>query len=138
MITDSNITIFNRRVTAEGSETLFPTIIRGVTWYYAHKTGGTQYIDNADSYSVRVPINADQSGKTYVDGVTYSSMDDAEAENHWTIQKQDIVVRGELTGKVTDQTELTSATDDIFLVSTFANNTIRGSRRVKHWRIGGE
>jgi len=138
MITDSNITIFNRRRNDAGTEVLTPTVIKNCTWYYKHIVSGSEMMDNADEYSVRIPIDAEfQDGRTYVGPNEYSEMNDEEAANHWTIQKNDLVVRGEFGDTIQQQSVITSQTDDCFIVSTFGNNTWRGSPRVKHWRVGG-
>ena len=64
-------------------------------------------------------------------------MTDEEAAGYWTIQIDDIVLKGEYSSQVTDERELRELTGDLFVVNTFADNTIRGSDAVKHWRIGG-
>lgn len=138
MTTDSNITIYNRRMNEFRNEVLYPTVIKNCTWYYAHIVSGSQMMDNADEYSVRIPIDADFGGKQYIAAHEYAELPDEEAPKYWTISKNDIVVRGEYdTGVIDNQMVLASQTDDIFVVSTYADNTIRGSRKVKHWRVGG-
>ena len=135
MQTNSTITIFNRRLDASGNDVLIPTVSDRASWFYGQGSSKGQYGDNEDSYSVRIPFDADASGKEYIDACQWKNLTDV--SGYWTIQKDDIVVRGEMSGSVTDQTEIMSATDDCFLVNSFANNTIRGSDAVKHWRIGG-
>ena len=137
MQTNSTITIFNRRLDASGKEILIPTVIDKASWYYGRGSSKGQYGDNEDSFSVRIPFNAGTSDKEYIEPWEWKDLTDEQASEHWTIQKDDIVVRGELSGTCEDQTEIMSVTDDCFLVNSFANNTIRGSDAVKHWRIGG-
>lgn len=137
MITNTPITIFNRRLDDQQQEILVPTVIRDASWFYGRRSAGGQYADNEDSYSVRIPFNADTSGKVYIEPWLWKDLEDKDASGYWTIQKDDIVVRGEMTGNQTDQTAITSLTDDCFVVNSLANNTIRGSDAVKHWRIGG-
>lgn len=137
MTTNSTITIFNRRLDDERHEILIPTVIQDASWFYGRRSSGGQYADNEDSYSVRIPFNADTSGKEYIEPWEWKDLTDEQVSGYWTIQKDDIVVRGEMSGNQTDQTAITSQTDDCFVVNTFANNTIRGSDIVKHWRLGG-
>lgn len=137
MITDSIVTIYNRRLTADNEEILIPTVIRDATWFYGRRSSGGQFSDNEDTYSVRIPFDADTSGKTYVEPWEWKNLTDEQASGHWTIQNDDVVVRGEMTEMVSDQTEIMKVTENCFVVNSFANNTIRGSNRVKHWRIGG-
>ena len=137
MTTDSTITIYNRRLNSNDEELLIPTVIRDATWYYGRSSSAGQYSEGQGTFMVRIPYGADTSGKTYVEPWEWKELTDGQASEHWTIQMDDIVVRGELSGTVTDQTDITSTTEDCFVVNAFANNTIRGSDRVKHWRIGG-
>lgn len=137
MITNSKITIFNRRLSEEQGEILIPTVIHDATWYYGRSSSAGQYSEGQGTFKVRIPYGADTSGKSYVEPWEWKDLSDEQAAGCWTIQMDDIVVRGELSGTVTDQTDITSTTEDCFVVNDFANNTIRGSDRVKHWRIGG-
>lgn len=136
MITNALITIFNRK--RRGRESvLIPTVIRDASWFYGRSSSVGQYSEGQGSFKVRIPYGADTSGKTYVEPWEWKDLTDEQASECWTIQMDDIVVRGEMSGTVTDQTDITSATEDCFVVNEFANNTIRGSDLVKHWRIGG-
>lgn len=136
MITNAAITIYNRR--RKGRESvLIPTVISEASWFYGRRAVRGQFIDSDDSYQVRIPYGADTSGKTYVNPAQYAEMADEEAAGYWTIQIDDIVLKGEYSSQVTDERELRELTDDLFVVNTFADNTIRGSDAVKHWRIGG-
>ena len=136
MITNAAITIYNRRRSGRNS-VLIPTVISEASWFYGRRAARGQFIDNEDSYQVRIPYDADTSGKTYVNPAQYASMTDEEAAGYWTIQIDDIVLKGEHTTEVNDDRALRELTDDLFVVNTFADNTIRGSDAVKHWRIGG-
>lgn len=136
MITNAAITIYNRRRSGRNS-VLIPTVISEASWFYGRRAARGQFIDNEDSYKVRIPYGADTSGKTYVNPAQYAVMTDEEAAGYWTIQIDDIVLKGEYTSEVNDDRALRELTDDLFVVNTFADNTIRGSDAVKHWRIGG-
>lgn len=137
MRTDSTITVFNRKRLETGGEFMLPTIINGCTWHYAHIVSGTEYGDNNDEYSVRIPIDADTGGKEYIPPHDYAELGDELVDKYWTLQKNDLVVRGEMADTYEDQTQITSQTDDVFLVSTMADNTFRGNKATKHWRVGG-
>lgn len=143
MITNSTITVFNRRKDDDGKEELVPTVIHGVSWHEAKETsggqGGGRNADNADRFKVRIPVNAKQSGKTYIDSYDYRNMSDYRSSKYWTLQKEDVVIRGAYYHPVAipDSSMLFRMTDEVFLINSYADNTIRGSRAVKHWRIGG-
>jgi len=134
MRTDSTITIFNRKV-VERRERFLPTIISGVTWY-GHSGMGTTN-DSSDSFKVRIPLTSDRSGKDYVDAADFKALTLEETQTRWTIQKGDFVVRGSFDQEISSESDLTSASADVFVVSMYADNTIRGSEQVKHWLIGG-
>jgi hypothetical protein len=136
MITNAAITIYNRRRSGRNS-VLIPTVISEASWFYGRRAVRGQFIDSDDSYQVRIPYGADTSGKTYVNHAQYAAMADEEAAGYWTIQIDDIVLKGRYSSVVTDERELRELTDDLFVVNSFADNTIRGSNAVKHWRIGG-
>lgn len=136
MITNAVITIYNRKRRGRDS-VLIPTVIRDASWFYGRRAAKGQFIDSDDSYQIRIPFGADTSGKAYIDPARYAEMTEEEAEGYWTIQIDDIVLKGEYSSQVTDERELRELTGDLFVVNTFADNTIRGSDAVKHWRIGG-
>ena len=89
-------------------------------------------------------------------------LDDTEVKKHWTIQIGDYVASNALYpseiwkwdsfslcgGHIVDEmrgeplsgdvgTILTKKYGKILIVDSFADNTRRGSRKMKHWRIGG-
>ena len=134
MITNSVITVFNR-LKKDGIETLCPTVIKSASWHDARSSNGGKYGDSADSFSVRIPTDADTSGKVYIDPVSWRL--EGEPTKHWTIQKDDIVIRGEVTDTIQNQAELSRRYVDMFRVTSWADNRVRGSRNMKHWRIGG-
>lgn len=135
MITNAVITIYNRKRRGRNS-VLIPTVIRDASWFYGRRAARGQFIDQDDSYQVRIPYGADTSGKAYVDRADYAELTEEGAAGCWTIQMDDIVLMGEYTETVTDESDLQKLPDR-FVVNSFADNTIRGSDAVKHWRIGG-
>ena len=62
MITNAAITIYNRRRSGRNS-VLIPTVISEASWFYGRRAARGQFIDNEDSYQVRIPYGADTSGK---------------------------------------------------------------------------
>ena len=136
MITNAVITIYNRKRRGRDS-VLIPTVISEASWFYGRRAARGQFIDSDDSYQIRIPYGADTSGKTYIDPARYAAMTEEEAAGYWTIQIDDFVLKGAFDSSVTDERSLRELTGDLFVVNTFADNTIRGSDAVKHWRIGG-
>lgn len=83
-------------------------------------------------------------------------LSDEEAERHWTIQKNAYIVRGQLevAGQwvfdtfsfqhgvilketIEDLAKLRQHDEDFVTITEYADNTLRGTDRTKHWRIGG-
>lgn len=137
MTTNADITIFNRIMDAQSkSYRLIPTTIRGVSLYAASGSSfGSEQSSDSDSYKIRIPIDADTSGKSYIECEAYESLTTEQATWAWTIQKSNLIVLGELSGDYTEQ--LLKKQYDTITVNNFSDNTTRGSKRVRHWRIGG-
>lgn len=136
MLTNANITIMNRK-RRERSEVLMPTVIKNVSWHSVKATASGNMADGKDSVKVRIPIDADFGGKTYIDSIAYESMSEEEAKAHWTLSPNDIVVRGIVDGEDLTQTELLKSNQNVFLINDFSDNTDMGSDAIRHWRIGG-
>lgn len=96
-------------------------------------------------YKIRVPLTAViQDGREYVSDLNYARLNDEEATKHWTIQKGDMIARGEYDGKnfLLHEDELTAYAKeqglDLIHVTEYADDTSGGSLYTRHWRIGGK
>jgi hypothetical protein len=95
------------------------------------------------SYKLRIPVNTlVVEDKAYVDEKVFRAMIDEEAAKHWTLSNGDFVLlAAHMEDKPLTQQELNelsrSVMADMFCIEEYADNTIRGSEAVKHWRIGG-
>lgn len=140
------ITVFNRRLGSDRRDMFFPCSIASASYFEGkssnHDTGGNR--SEKLSYKLRIPYNAiAQDGRTYVSAAAYKLLTADEAIRHWTIQKGDIVLTQEtaLAGPIDEaalQALIRSSCRDAITVTEYADNTIRGTDTVKHWRIGGE
>lgn len=137
MICNANITIVNRKRDDERHEVLMPTIIKRVAWHSSCNAAGGDSASSHDALKVRIPIDADFGGKTYVPRVVYDAMSIEEAKSHWTLAERDIIVRGEMTEEEISQTKLAEQFPELFLINSYSDNTDLGTDRVKHWRVGG-
>lgn len=146
MYVQVTITVFNKRLSADRREVYLPTCISGASYYESKSSGHSTDGAHAESltYKLRIPINAKtQSDRTYASEKAFKAMTEEEARQHWTLQKGDIVLACEpsLADPVDEATvkQLAAANlADVITVKEYADNTIRGSAAVKHWRIGGE
>lgn len=146
MYVQTAITLFNKRLSADRREVYFPTTISGASFFESrsssHSTDGTH--SESLTYKLRIPIDATvQDGKTYLSEMAFKALTAEEAASHWTIQKGDIVLAcaAALTEPV-DEAQLKELAKanlvSVITVKEYADNTIRGSKEVQHWRIGGE
>lgn len=137
MICNASITIVNRKRDDERNEILMPTVIRAVSWHSSNDANGGNSVSSHDAVKVRIPIDADFGGKTYVPRVVYDAMSIEEAEAHWTLAERDIVIRGEVGGEEISQTRLAEQFPELFLINSYSDNTDLGTDRIRHWRVGG-
>lgn len=157
MMTNSDVTIFNLRIGADRREKLCATRILGVSWY---GTKGETVLDtdrkDKAKCVIRIPATATvEAGKQYISEEKYKKLSDEEAERYWTIQKGAYIVRGQyvaagqwlfdtfsfrqgiiLKDTIEELAKLRQHDEDFVTVTEYADNTIRGTDRTKHWRIG--
>lgn len=141
MITNSTITLFNARLDNETRrEKYIPTVIKNVSLALALGASGSyNSMGNTRNARIRIPIDADTDGKSYVDDYTYSQMSDEEASKHWTIQNSDVFVTMEVhpDDEIFDPAILSHLYGHAYSINSYADNTTRGIQSMKHWRIGG-
>lgn len=149
MITNVDaVTVFNGRTDKEKRRKIYiPTVIRGVSYVEGK---GSKVADNGVwsedvQYKIRVPLNAVVKDKReYMRDLNYAKLDNEEAAKYWTIQKGDLVVRGEYAGDGSPlyEDELTAYAKehglDLIHVTEYADDTDGGSLYSRHWRIGGK
>lgn len=149
MITNTQaVTVFNGRTDREARRKVFiPTVIRNVS--YVEGKGSTVADNGVWSddvqYKIRIPVTSEiQDDRVYVPDLNYAKLEKEEAERHWTIQKGDMVIRGEYSGEsaMLYEDELAAYAKeqglDLIHITEYADNTSGGSRYMKHWRIGGK
>ena len=132
MIVNSDITVFNKRYDrAERTERFYGTQIRGTS-------SGSKELSKSDAYTIRIPADADTSGKKYADQKAYSELDDTVFSGYWTLQPGAIIVQGLVDLETATETELRQSYPEVIFVRNFTDNRSRGSSSMKHWRVGGE
>lgn len=139
MTTNKTITIFNARYQASTrSEVYLPTVIQNVSFYESHASSATDSVWTDDSaYKFRIPFFGCeiQDDRPYMEADAFYR---SKAEG-WTIRKGDFVMLKAYAGDKTSltMTDLKALGEKLIVVTDFADNTIRGSNAVKHWRMGG-
>lgn len=126
------ITVFNKRH-SDGSYVYIPTIIRGVSWYGTVDTNvGDKGLMAASHFTIRIPIDADFGGKTYVDSITYAN--ETLITGLFTFAQGDIIVKAEVDTSMTPAA-LKEAYIDYCTVLGVTDN--RRAPNAPHWRITG-
>ena len=149
MITNVDaVTVFNGRIDKATRRKIYiPTLIRGVSYVEGK---GSKVADNGVwsdevQYKIRVPLIAViQDNREYMRDLNYAKLDNEEAAKYWTIQKGDLVVRGEYAGDspLLGEDEISAYAKeqglDLIRVTEYADDTSGGSLYTRHWRIGGK
>ena len=137
MTINSDVTIFNIRIGADRREKFYATRILGVSWYGSKGQVVSDTVRKGTAQCViRIPYTAIiEGGKQYISEEEYKKLSDEEAERYWTIQKNAYIMRGTYEGEIPDNP--LKSIENLVTITEFADNTIRGTNRTKHWRIGG-
>jgi len=145
MTVNVQVTVFNRRPGADRRDSYFPTQLSGASYLEARSSGSSAGVrSEAISYKLRIPASVTaEDGRTYVSEAAYKLLSNEEAAAHWTIQKGDVLLTQGLPGlDPMDEPALQKlaleSCCDVIRVKEYADNTLRGSDAVRHWRIGGE
>lgn len=144
MITvNADITIFNKAAGERRRDIYIPTKIYGVSWYASHTDSqeGTAHRGNA-KYTVRIPLTARiEEGKQFINADDYYELPVDVRDGYWTIQHGCYVFKGILDlyegEEFVNETDFERFRNEFFNVNTYADNTIRGTKYTKHWRLGG-
>lgn len=147
---DREILVLNKRLDPTSRRNVYlPTKITGVSVYNKRQSssdGG--FHSESQSYKVRIPLDARvEGGKSYVPEEIFDQMETEAAALHWTLHNEDMIVLGRVGESVCgelpegalslQQVEELTGTRNVIHVVEYADNTVRGSQAVRHWRIGG-
>lgn len=142
MTTQGQITVYNKRLGPDRRDVYVPTRISAAS--YAESRGSIHKAKDTEEtldYMLRIPISASvQDGRKYVPEDVYKRADDV--TGMWTLSQMDLVTMGEpvVSEPATERAIRESAAAagvDVITIAEYADNTRRGSRLTKHWRIGG-
>ena len=127
------ITVFNTRMDAEGGfDEYYPTIIRNVSVFLQVAAEVTlSGLNAANKVTIRIPIDADFSGKQYVKPVEFATADPAAA---FTLKQGDVIVEAEETEHL-NPVELKAKYGSVITILGVTDN--RKRPRGKHWKVVG-
>lgn len=137
MTINSDVTIFNLRIGADRREKFYATRILGVSWYESKGQVVSDTVRKGTAQCmIRIPYTAIvEGGKQYISEEEYKKLSDEDVEKYWTIQKNAYIMRGTYEGEIPDNP--LKNVENLVTITEFADNTIRGTNRTKHWRLGG-
>ena len=128
------ITVFNAGYDDKtGYDSYFPTVIKGVSWYCEiASVVDASGLKAANRFTIRIPVDADFSGKRYVRPVEYAGADPKQV---FTLQQGDIIILGTEYGSLTPA-QLKDRYGDIVTVLGVTDSTDRPNAR--HWKVVGK
>ena len=128
------ITVFNARLDDDtGYDVYIPTVIRGVSWFcQIASTVDASGLKAASSFTIRIPEDADFSGKEYVRPADYQGSD---CDAAFTLKQGDIVIQGEEAERLTPAA-LQAKYGEIVTVLGVTDN--RRAPNARHWKVVGK
>lgn len=130
---NETITVFNARIDDDrGYDTYIPTIIRGVSWFCEiASTVDSSGLKAANKFTIRIPVDADFSGKAYAAPAAYAGGD---PNSVFTLNQGDIIVHGEETAANTPA-KLKEKYGEIVTILGVTDSSKRPN--AKHWKVVG-
>lgn len=128
------ITVFNAVLDqSTGFDRYVGTVISGVSWFRKTLVNVTDGgIVAGSQITIRIPEDADFSGRTYADPIAYLS----DPDSHFTLKPGDIIVKGAVEGDEWKPNTLQAAFAD-FCTIRGVNNSMRSGVKSPHWRVVG-
>ena len=130
------LTLFNARLDKVNDTTVYEkTVISGISWYGTVKTAiGDTGLKSANQFTIRIPLDADFSGKAYCDPASYTAADDV--SELFTLRQGDVIVKGAVPDTITTPAQAHKAYPDMaFTIQGVTDN--RRAPNAKHWRVVG-
>jgi len=131
---NETITLFTAKLNpGTGTEDYYPTVIRGVSWYCEIASSvDSSGLRTANKFIIRIPEDADFSGKTYVDPVTYAN---GSSETAFTLKSGDILVKGVVGENDLRPADLRRKYSEVVTVLGVTDN--RKGQHARHWKVVG-
>lgn len=129
---NETITVFNAQLDeTDGYDVYTGTVITGASWHCGIKsTVDTSGLKAANEFTVRIPEDADFSGKAYADPLTYAGGD---PDNLFTLQNGDVIVKGEVTETNPKPADLLKKYESFTVLGVTDNRRAQAP----HWKVVG-
>lgn len=133
---NDTITVFNSKLDKTvGADTYYPTVISGVSWYLQTVTTVDHSgLRAANQFTVRVPVGADFSGKTYVTPDQFAVCEDPALV--FTLKAGDLIVHGAVLEEGLRPADLQKRFAEVVTILGVTDN--RRAPRGKHWKVVGK
>ena len=126
------ITVFNSRLDTETDKDVYVgTVITGASWFCEIVSTVDNGLKAANRFTIRIPVDADFSDKTYVTPQEYAVA--ADVSNLFTLANGDIVVRG----AVSDENHRPKDLHDQYEAFTILGVTDNRRAKGPHWKVVG-
>lgn len=130
---NETITVFTPKLnTTTDKDEYHGTVITGVTWFCEIVSTVNEGLKAANKFTIRIPEDADFSGKTYAAPLTYAGAEDV--SGLFTLRNGDIVVRGAVTVTGLRPAELHKNYEAFTILGVTDN---RRSPNAPHWKVVG-
>lgn len=154
-----DIILLNKRLDKESRRDVYvPVQISSVSVYDNRQSSeGGGFHSLSDSFKIRIPADSPtENGRSYLPETQYDSLDNAALSGYWTLHTEDSIIlcaepfedvntalyEVDENGFISEEAVKQLAEDlgfqkEVIRITGYADNTLRGSNKVKHWRIGG-
>ena len=131
---NETITVFNKRQAPDtGYDVYIPTVIVGVSWFCEiASTVDASGLKAANKFTIRIPIDADFSGKEYVTPADYATSDE---DKSFTLGNGDIIVKAAITDEGLKPSDLQAQYGEVVTVLGVTDNRRTGN--APHWKVVG-
>lgn len=133
---DDTITVFNAKFNRDaGIDEYIPTVISGVSWYFhTITTVESAGLKAANQFTLRIPTDADFSGKTYVTPLEFAASEDT--ADVFTLKAGDIIVHDAITDTGLRPKDLQTRCAEVVTVLAVTDN--RRAPHAPHWKVVGK
>ena len=130
---NETITVFNAKLnTTTDKDEYHGTVIRGASWYAEIISTVKDGLQAANKFVIRIPENADFSGKSYATPAAYAAAQSV--DSLFTLMNGDIVVRGAITAKNLRPADLHKSYEAFTVLGVTDN---RRAPHAPHWKVVG-
>lgn len=131
---NETITVFNKRLATDtGYDVYIPTVISGVSWFCEiASTADASGLKAANKFTIRIPTDADFSGKKYVTPAEYAESNE---ETFFTLGNGDIIVKAAITDSGLKPSDLQAQCGEVVTVLGVTDN--RRTNNAPHWKVVG-